>query len=64
MFNSDSPEGMVVSIPLQNALLVTDDPVESQSIVGSFLYVLFCGPAYLYVQVLTRDTMHAQGSDI
>eukprot|EP00892_Ulva_mutabilis_P003184 jgi/Ulvmu1/12867/UM098_0052.1 len=33
-FNSDSPEGTVVSVPLHNVLLVTDDPVESQSIIG------------------------------
>lgn len=33
-FKDDCPKGTVVSIPLNNVLLITDDPVESQSLVG------------------------------
>lgn len=38
IFTDDRPEGTVVSIPLKNVLLVTDDPVESQSITGESPY--------------------------
>lgn len=53
VFKGDCRKGTVVSIPLKNVLLITDDPVESQSLVG--VLSSLSGTLCTFVRVLATE---------